>query len=543
MSLHRKIVSVERLLAELSSARAEGRRVVQCHGCFDIVHPGHVRYLQFARQLGDLLVVSLTGDALIEKGPDRPYIPESLRAENLAALEFVDWVVVDPHPTAVELLEQLRPDVYVKGREYASSSDPRFVEERECVEHYGGRVVFHSGDVVFSSTRLIESLGREEHLAECRTRALCNAHEITLQSCQAALRGFSGTSVVVVGDVIREHYMLCDPRGAAGSAPAMSLEQLGQRSFWGGAAALAMQLRQLGAAVTLVSKVADDDDSRALRSMLSDQQIHHELVVARPALMSRSTYLADDAKLFQVGAHTHVAVDSASEQAIAAAAARHLAGANLVVQYDLGGSTLTPEVVRRIAGASIIRVGAASGPDGDLTMLRDCDLLVTTEKRLRTALHDFGAGLPALAWQLLDRLPGRTMLVSLHKNGTLTFDGRGEGDQAGPRRLRSSYFPWAAPHVADMLGTEEARIAVAALGLATGRELPLAAYLASGAEALTAIGDGRTQVRLEALHTWLETRAELRPGHAFLPDAATPGDLARLAPPLPHPLMAGSEGD
>ncbi|RMF73196.1 MAG: cytidyltransferase, partial [Planctomycetota bacterium] len=158
----------------LRTRRESGKTVVQCHGCFDIVHPGHVRYLQFARQLGDVLIVSLTGDELVGKGPDRPYIPQELRAENLAAFEFVDWVVIDPHPTACELLEQLRPDVYVKGREYADSHDPRFLREREIVESYGGRVVFHSGDVVFSSTRLIESLDDDAHLDECRLRALCD---------------------------------------------------------------------------------------------------------------------------------------------------------------------------------------------------------------------------------------------------------------------------------------------------------------------------------------------------------------------------------
>src|SRR5262245_55689923 len=107
--LHRKIVSLEALAQTVRSLQVDGRTVVQCHGCFDIVHPGHVRYLQFARQLGDVLIVSLTGDALLGKGADRPYIPQELRAENLAALEFVDWVVIDPNPTACELLNMLRP--------------------------------------------------------------------------------------------------------------------------------------------------------------------------------------------------------------------------------------------------------------------------------------------------------------------------------------------------------------------------------------------------------------------------------------------------
>src|SRR5438552_502996 len=113
-----KICSLPRLLALREEARAAGRAVVHCHGCFDIVHPGHIHHLQIAKTYGDLLIVSLSADAQVNKGVNRPAVPEDLRAQSLAALECVDLVYVNPEPTAAELLEQLRPDVYVKGKEY-----------------------------------------------------------------------------------------------------------------------------------------------------------------------------------------------------------------------------------------------------------------------------------------------------------------------------------------------------------------------------------------------------------------------------------------
>lgn len=132
-SLRRKIVELPELRAAVQAAREAGRTVVQCHGCFDLVHPGHIRYLEFARQQGDLLVVSLTGDTDIDKGPTRPYIPQELRAENLAALMFVDLVYIDPSPTAESILRDLKPDVYVKGQEYENASDPAFLAEKAVV--------------------------------------------------------------------------------------------------------------------------------------------------------------------------------------------------------------------------------------------------------------------------------------------------------------------------------------------------------------------------------------------------------------------------
>src|SRR5580765_3482437 len=121
MSAERKILSIHQLLELRERAADAGRSVVHCHGCFDIVHPGHIHHLQYARSLGDLLVVSVSADSQVQKGVNRPLIPDDLRVASLAALECVDAVYLNPDPTAAELLGKLKPDVYVKGREYERS--------------------------------------------------------------------------------------------------------------------------------------------------------------------------------------------------------------------------------------------------------------------------------------------------------------------------------------------------------------------------------------------------------------------------------------
>src|SRR4051794_14575882 len=162
--LNRKICALDRLLALRAEARERGQTVVHCHGCFDIVHPGHIHHLQFAKSQGDLLVVTVSADPQVNKGINRPLIPDDLRAASLAALECVDRVYVNPHPTAVEIIDELKPDVYVKGREYERNEDPRFLAERDTVTRNGGRVVFSSGDVSYSSTALIGAMDRAAEL-------------------------------------------------------------------------------------------------------------------------------------------------------------------------------------------------------------------------------------------------------------------------------------------------------------------------------------------------------------------------------------------
>src|SRR6476661_5994280 len=142
MGPERKVCNLDQLLALRRAAATEGKTVVHCHGCFDIVHPGHIHHLQFARSLGDLLIVSVSADTHVNKGVNRPLIPDDLRAASLGALECVDYVYLNPHATAVELVHELQPDSYMKGREYEKSHDPRFQRERDAVTSAGGRVIF-----------------------------------------------------------------------------------------------------------------------------------------------------------------------------------------------------------------------------------------------------------------------------------------------------------------------------------------------------------------------------------------------------------------
>ena len=546
-SFQRKIVDFESLAQILREQRKRGKTIVQCHGCFDIVHPGHVRYLQFARQLGDVLVVSLTGDAVVSKGPDRPYIPQELRAENLAAFEFVDWVVIDPNATACESLEALQPDVYVKGREYAGANDPRFVREREIVERYGGRVVFHSGDVVFSSTRLIESLEGEEHLSECRLRVLCNRNAIDLSTARANVEGFVDTPVIVVGDVIRERYVFCDASEAADDAPVLSLRKLGCESYWGGAVAAAMQLQALGARPLLVTTIGQDAVSGEIMRELEEREIETHALPLRRRLVKRTTFVADDAKVLKLSDGDCELLDSASERRVAAMIAERLVGVRLLAWCDHGYGTITPGLVGTVADVARRRdvtvAGCAPGPRGEIRSLHNTDLLCITERRLREAMHDMGSGLPAVAWNLLNGSTGQTAIVSLHKRGLIGFDGRGaEGDVAcgagrrrcdSPQRLRSEFVPALGGHFVDALGVDEAVLSVASLALANGGTLPLATYLSAAAATMAAAGAGRTLVQVERLQSWLDARAELRTQSRFLPDAATIADIAQIAPPLP----------
>ncbi len=151
-----KIVTVAELAEQRPEWRAQGKKVVHCHGCFDLMHPGHIKYFQAAKAMGDVLIVTLTPDVYVDKGPGRPVFGQALRAESIAALECVDRVAVNEWPTAEETLRAVRPDIYVKGQEFERLEDKtgKIQKEAAVVREVGAELRF-THEIVFSSSKLL----------------------------------------------------------------------------------------------------------------------------------------------------------------------------------------------------------------------------------------------------------------------------------------------------------------------------------------------------------------------------------------------------
>lgn len=154
--MRRKILPLAELARKVTELKQQAKIIVHCHGCFDLMHPGHIKYLQAAKQMGDILIVTLSPDKYVDKGPGRPVFSEALRAECLAALECVDYVAINEWPTAEETLRLLRPHYYVKGQEFENLVDKTGKIQRECevVREIGGELRF-THEIVFSSTELL----------------------------------------------------------------------------------------------------------------------------------------------------------------------------------------------------------------------------------------------------------------------------------------------------------------------------------------------------------------------------------------------------
>ncbi len=508
-----KILDLEGLSHLRALAKANGRKVVQCHGCFDIVHPGHIRHLRQAKALGDILLVSITGDSQINKGKGRPLIPEELRAENLAAIDFVDWVYVDSNKTAGDLLAKVKPDVYVKGKEYEHNRDARFLAERDIVERAGGRVVFSSGDIVFSSTALIAAMEQSVDPFQKRLGQLCEMPELAGPGLVNLISRFRGRRVIVVGEVILDTYVLCDRPEVAGESPIMTLRPIERRQYDGGAAILARHLAAMGARPVLVTALPDDAEGHALRQRLMIDGIDVRAVLTTTPIPEKQRFLVGAQKVMKLDLVTPMVLDSAQQRTLMQLAVDAAGenggsflgvGSHAAIIADFGLGLFSPVSISKLCTALRPLVGTltgdVSGRRSNLLSMHHMDLLTPSESEIRESYRLFGEGLPLVTWKLLEDSATKAAIVTMGPDGLIGFERlpgvpiaspvpgaspspSGEEQPIYQTKLRGEHVPALCPMGIDPLGCGDSLLAAATLTLACGGSLLAASFLGACAAA------------------------------------------------------------
>lgn len=250
---HRKIVGFAEAPALMDRLRAAGKRIVQCHGTFDMIHPGHIVHFEEAKALGDVLVVTVTAEKFVNKGPGRPYFNDQLRSRWLAALECVDYVVIVPFPAAVEAIECIRPACYCKGREYENQANDvtgNIADDIAAVNRVGGEVRY-VGSIVFSSTRMLN-----EHFDPYppEVKAFCRqvASQCTPTRFRDIVESFRDLRVLIIGDVIFDKYTTLEVQGLTSKNRILSGRFVGEEMQAGGALAVYRHIREFTSHVRLI---------------------------------------------------------------------------------------------------------------------------------------------------------------------------------------------------------------------------------------------------------------------------------------------------
>lgn len=243
--------------------KKEKKTIALCHGVFDLVHPGHIIHFEQAKEMADVLVVSITSARYVRKGPGRPYFDDEMRMKVLSALECIDYVMLSEGYTVDDIIENVEPDIYVKGEEYAKAEDDitgKIAEEKALVERHGGRLGFTTGQV-FSSTKLINTA-----MSGLSDEVINYMKDFKTRYTMSEIRDYADKAgrlkVLVIGDVIIDKYTYCNVQGMMSKDMGYSARVSHSEEYLGGAVAITRHLASFSDDVTLMSIIGNEEEIR-----------------------------------------------------------------------------------------------------------------------------------------------------------------------------------------------------------------------------------------------------------------------------------------
>ncbi len=252
--MRNKIFTQKSIKKEIKKQKLKNKTIVLCHGVFDLLHLGHIKYFEEAKSFGDILVVTVTSDKYVNKGPNRPAFNEQNRTEAIAALGIVDFVAINDDLNAVPAIKKLKPNFYCKGPDYKNSKNDisgEIFNEINAIKKIKGKVVYTTG-ITFSASKIINSLNNI-HSAKQKFTLKKIKNKYTFQEIKKLFDKFKKLNVLVIGETIIDQYFFCETLGKSGKEPILVLRDVKMEEYLGGAAAVSRNLSQFCNKITLLT--------------------------------------------------------------------------------------------------------------------------------------------------------------------------------------------------------------------------------------------------------------------------------------------------
>ena len=471
-------------------------KTVMCHGVFDILHPGHLQHLSYAKSQAEVLIVSVTADQWVTKGIHRPHVPQDLRALSVAMLGIVDFVIVHDDKTPVDLIRLLRPDYYAKGFEYSETARPgRTIVESAVVAEYGGEMLFTPGDVVYSSTALLDASAPD--LRYEKLRAVMERGGVSFDLLRKTVAAIDEKLAVhVVGDVIVDSYTRCAALGSQPKTPTLSVLKESREDFVGGAGIVAKHIAAAGASATLSTVLGNDALRTFVRGDLYDAGVRLNALIdeTRPTT-NKNAFVVDNYRLLKVDNLDNRSISDDLLEALRQYIVMSNANATIFSDFRHGifNSRTIPVLTAAIPSSSWSAADSqVASRWGNITDFKKFNMITPNEREARFCLGDQDSGIRPLASKLHDAAECAFLILTLGERGV--FVSMNKRHEAPDSFFALDSF---ADKVIDPVGAGDALLAYATLGDVISGSAVVAAILGVFAASAECEFDGNVPIRAE----------------------------------------------
>jgi len=455
-----KIIEIKDLVEICIKEKKNGKKIVLSYGCFDLIHPGHIRHLKAAKKYGDILVVCITPDEYVNKGPGRPVFNEHLRAESVSSLSDVDFVALTKWDNPAKLIEYLKPNFYVKGKDYSEKSEEftsDILQEEKALRKVNGEMRF-TDEITFSSSSIINErfdvLSNEarEYIKELK-------QEYEFKTIIDILKNLSELKVLIIGDIILDEYIFCRAMGKPEKAAVVSTKQLYSETYAGGSLAVANHISGFVKKIHLVSCVGNDGHEEFIREKLRNN-IDTKLFYQKNApTITKTRYIekSEKSKLFEISKINDEFIDRDLEKSIVEYLKETIPKYDMVLITDFGHGLITKkiqEIIENKSNFTAVNAQTNSANFGFnlITKYKNADYISIDERELRLPYREKYGEIEPLITKISNDTKCKKINITLGGSGSIFCQNK-----------KTYFAPIFSTNVVDSVGAGDAVLAITSL--------------------------------------------------------------------------------
>jgi rfaE bifunctional protein nucleotidyltransferase chain/domain len=425
-----KILRLEDLACVIEKLKSEGKSIAQCHGCFDLLHLGHIKHFQAAKNVADIVIVTITPDRFVNKGPGRPVFNENLRMEAIAALQAVDYVSLNNWDTAIETIKLLKPSFYIKGQDYIDRDKDltkNIYLEEDAVKSVGGSIVF-TEEITFSSSNLVNA-----HFSPYDEKVQDYMHNLkskfSSEDVISYINALTDVNVLVIGDTIIDEYHYCLPLGKSSKSPTISTVYIRSEEYAGGSLAIANHIEQYCKKVELVTVLGTLSNQEDVIDKNLSKGVDRKFFYRSDSPTNTKRRYLDkylNTKLFEVTFMNDTFINQSLENEIISYLKSNIDNYDLVLICDFGHGFISPGLQEYLQNSGkYLSVNAQTNSNNYgfnyITKYKKVDYISIDEKELRLPFGDNYGKLENLIEKLSQITNCNEITITLGQAGSLFY--------------------------------------------------------------------------------------------------------------------------
>ncbi|QOG12084.1 PfkB family carbohydrate kinase [Arcobacter sp. FWKO B] len=475
---------------------ADGKKIAFVSGNFNILHPGHLRFLKFAKESSDFLVVGVN-----QEDKNVKLLDANIRLESVNHSMYVDYAfILQDEP--IDFIARLKPEIVVKGSEH----EDKVNSEKELIESYGGKLIFSSGDIKFSSLSLLQDeINQLEHTAIKKPLSYLNRHQIDYNKLLSTLEKFKDLNVLVIGDVIVDEYITCEPLGMSQEDPTIVVSPISSNIFLGGAGIVAAHSAGLGANVDFISIIGNDNYANLVEDKLKEYKVNAYLYSdnSRPTTL-KQRFRANSKTLLRVNHLKQHHMSKEMQDQIFNDLEKVIKNKDLIVFSDFSYGCLPISLIEKITNLGkennimMVADSQSSSQTGDISKFKGMTLVTPTEREARLGVNDFESGLIVLAEKLRSKSDIKNIFITLGSEGILIHS-ENDSEEKSEKWITDQIKALnSAPK--DVAGAGDSLLISSSMAIASGASVIEAAYIGSIAAACQVGRVGNIPLNIDELN-------------------------------------------